>query len=253
MRIAVISDLHANREALEATWKDLGRREYDRLVCTGDIVGYGPDPAFCVDFVREHCEWSLMGNHDDALFSGASDFNPYARGAVDEHRRALEPRWYTGSARRERWEYLRELPLTKTVDRYLFCHGSPRDPVREYVISTDGLLNRDKLADIFELFDEVAVAGHTHQPGIHDESFSWHSVGGRETYTVDLPPGSKAFVNAGSVGQPRDGDPRACYCILEPDKVTWYRVEYDVRRTQEKILQNPRLDDFLARRLSVGK
>lgn len=253
MRIAVISDLHANKEALDAVWAELQERAYDRLVCTGDVVGYGPDPSYCVDFVREHCEWCLMGNHDEALFTGADDFNPYARAAVEEHRRELEPRWYRGAVSKERWEYLRDLPLTKNEDRYLFCHGSPRDPVREYVISTDGLLNRDKLVDIFELFDEIAVAGHTHQAGMHDEDFQWHGLGGRKEFSIDLPTGSKAYVNAGSVGQPRDGDPRACYCILDADKVTWYRVEYDVRRTQEKILANPRLDDFLARRLAVGK
>lgn len=253
MKIAVFSDIHANREALEAAWKDLSTREYDTLVCTGDVVGYGPDPVFCVDFVREHCEWCLMGNHDEALFTGAADFNPYARAAVEEHARQLEPRWYRGPTYRERWEYLRDLPLTKNLDRYLFCHGSPRDPVREYVISTDGLLNRDKLDDIFELFDEVAVAGHTHQAGIHDESYTWTGAGGHAKLEYDLPPGSKGFVNAGSIGQPRDGDPRAIYCILEPDKVTWYRVEYDLRTTQEKIQKNPRLDDFLARRLAIGK
>ncbi|MEZ5978924.1 MAG: metallophosphoesterase family protein [Planctomycetota bacterium] len=253
MRIAVVSDIHANREALEAVWQDLSKRGYDQIVCLGDVVGYGPDPEFCVDSVRERCAWCLMGNHDDALFSGAADFNPYARAAVEVHRAMLEPRWWTGPARKQRWEWLHDLPLTKSEDRYLFCHGSPRDPVREYVISTDGLLNRDKLAAIFELFDDVAVAGHTHQPGLHDETLRWTGLGGRAEFSVELPPGAKAFVNAGSVGQPRDGDPRACYCILEPDRVTWHRVEYDFRLTQAKILRTPKLDDFLARRLAVGK
>ena len=253
MRIAVISDLHANREAVEAVWADVQRRGFDRLVCLGDIVGYGPDPEFCVDFVREHCEWSLLGNHDEGLFSGAADFNPFARSALEVHRARLGPRWWTGAQRRARWEWLRDLPLTVTEDRYLFCHGSPRDPVREYVISTDGLLNRDKMAAIFEFFDEIAVAGHTHQPGLHDETLRWVGLQGRAEFSFDLPPGSKAFVNAGSVGQPRDGDPRASYCILEPTRVTWHRVEYDFRATQAKILKTPKLDEFLARRLGVGR
>jgi diadenosine tetraphosphatase ApaH/serine/threonine PP2A family protein phosphatase len=139
------------------------------------------------------------------------------------------------------------------MGRFAFFHGSPRDPVREYVLSTDGLLNPEKLRAVFECLEGVGFAGHTHQPGMHDEDLQWRGLNGAETLTLPLPLGSKAFVNVGSVGQPRDGDNRACYVVLEDEQVTWHRVEYDFRRTQAKIFATHELPEILARRLAVGK
>lgn len=253
MKLAIISDLHSNREALEAVFADIRRRGVTDLVCLGDVIGYGPDPEFCVDLVRGHARWCLMGNHDEALFRDASDFNPHARGAIAYTKRRMQPRWWSSSEKRARWKWLKNLPLKQSEGRFLFVHGSPRDPVREYVLSTDGILNPDKLRSIFEAFEGVGVAGHTHQPGIHDESLRFHALDGLTELTLPLEQGKRYYINVGSTGQPRDGDNRACYAVLEDERVSWYRVEYDFRVTQAKILRTGVLSEILARRLSVGK
>jgi diadenosine tetraphosphatase ApaH/serine/threonine PP2A family protein phosphatase len=253
VKLAIISDLHSNREALEAVFEDIRKRGVTDLVCLGDVIGYGPDPEFCVDLVRGHARWCLMGNHDEALFRDASDFNPHARGAIDYTKRRMQPRWWSSSEKRSRWKWLKGLPLKHTEGRFLFVHGSPRDPVREYVLSTDGILQPDKLRAIFDAFEGVGVAGHTHQPGLHDESLRFHSLEGAGELTLPLDPERRYFINVGSTGQPRDGDSRACYAILEDQQVSWVRVEYDFRRTQEKILGTGVLSELLARRLALGK
>jgi diadenosine tetraphosphatase ApaH/serine/threonine PP2A family protein phosphatase len=253
MKVAIISDLHSNREALEAVFDDIRRRGVTDLICLGDVIGYGPDPEYCVDLVRGHARWCLMGNHDEALFRDASDFNPHARGAIDYTRRRMQPHWWSSTEKRARWKWLRSLPLRMSEGRFLFVHGSPRDPVREYVLSTDGILNPDKLRAIFSSFDGVGVAGHTHQPGVHDEDMRFQALNGAEELTVPLETGHKYFINVGSTGQPRDGDCRACYAVLEDHQVTWYRVNYDFRTTMDKIMRTGSLSEILARRLAVGK
>lgn len=253
MKLAIVSDLHSNREALDAVFEDIGKRDVEGVVCLGDVVGYGPEPEFCVDLIRGHTRWCLMGNHDEALFRDASDFNPHARGAIEYTRRLMEPHWYSSSEKKARWKWLKGLPLRRTEGRFLFVHGSPRDPVREYVLSTDGILNPEKLRSIFACFDGVGVAGHTHQPGVHDEDLRFHGLEGRAEFSFDLPKDKKFFVNVGSTGQPRDGDWRACYAVLEEERVSWYRVEYDYQVTMNKILKTGDLSEILARRLAVGK
>jgi diadenosine tetraphosphatase ApaH/serine/threonine PP2A family protein phosphatase len=252
-RTAIISDLHSNREALEAVFEHVRASGVETIYCLGDVVGYGPEPEFCVDLVRGHASLCLMGNHDEALFRDASDFNPHARAAIDYTRQRMHPRWYSSGEKRARWRWLRDLPMTHREGRFLFVHGSPRDPVREYVLSTDGFLNPDKLRSVFEGFDDVCVAGHTHHPGLHDEELRFHGLEGRETLTLPLPRGRKSFVNVGSIGQPRDGDNRACYAVLEDESVTWHRVPYDFRATMQKILDTGVLSEVLARRLAIGK
>jgi diadenosine tetraphosphatase ApaH/serine/threonine PP2A family protein phosphatase len=253
VKIAVISDIHSNREALDAVLAHIDAQGLSTIYCLGDVVGYGPEPEYCVDRVRERCQLCLMGNHDEALFRDASDFNPHARGAIEYTRQRMEPSWYSSSDKKARWRYLKELPLLHEEGRYLFVHGSPREPVREYVLSTDGFLNPPKLRAIFERFDDVCVAGHTHHPGVHDESLQFTGLSGADTLTLELPADQKFFVNVGSVGQPRDSDNRACYAVLEDSRVTWHRVPYDFQATAEKILQTGVLSEVLARRLSMGK
>ena len=253
MRIALISDLHSNREALDAVREDIAKRSVDTIYCLGDVVGYGPEPEYCVDVVREACELCLMGNHDEALFRDAIDFNPHARGAIDFTRSRMQPTWYSSGERKARWKYLKELPLVHTEGRFVFVHGSPRDPVREYVLSTDGFLNPEKLRSIFASFEGVAVGGHTHHPGVHDEDLRFHGLNGADSMSFELTEGQKWFVNVGSVGQPRDSDNRACYAVLEGDTVTWYRVPYNFRETADKIIKTGQLSEVLARRLAMGK
>ncbi len=253
MKLAVISDLHSNREALEAVFDHIQEQDVEEIACLGDVIGYGPDPEFCVDLVRGHSSWCLMGNHDEALFRDASDFNSHARGAIDYTRNRMQPRWWSSSEKKARWAWLKGLPLKRREGRFLFVHGSPRNPVREYVLSTDGILNPDKLRAVFASFDDIAVAGHTHHPGLHDESLRFQSLNGAESATLPLKKGEKYFINVGSTGQPRDGDTRACYAVIEEHQVTWHRVPYDFRSTQEKIYATGELSEILGRRLEVGK
>ncbi|MBL8858242.1 MAG: metallophosphoesterase family protein [Planctomycetes bacterium] len=253
MKVAIISDLHSNREALEAVFAHIRASDVDTIYCLGDVVGYGPEPEFCVDLVRGHAKLCLMGNHDEALLNDASDFNPHARMAIEYTRARMQPKWYSASERKARWEWLKNLPLVHQEGRFTFVHGSPRDPVREYVLSTDGILNPEKLAAVFDSFTGIAVGGHTHHPGVHDEQMNFHDLEKRETRTFRFEKDRKYFVNVGSTGQPRDGDPRACYAVLEDDQVTWHRIAYDYRVTQKKILDTGVLSEVLARRLAIGK
>ncbi len=253
MKVAVISDLHSNREAVEAVFGHIRNLGVDRIFCLGDVVGYGPEPEFCVDLVRGHAEMCLMGNHDEALFHDARDFNAHARGAIDYTRKRMKPAWYSGSEKKARWRWVQDLPLDYKEGRFHFVHGSPRDPVREYVLSTDGFLNPDKLSAIFDSFKGVAVGGHTHHPGMHDESLRFHGLDGGTSCSMTIPDVGKYFINVGSVGQPRDGDNRACYAVLEDDRVTWHRVPYDFTTTMKKILDTGTLSEILARRLTIGK
>jgi diadenosine tetraphosphatase ApaH/serine/threonine PP2A family protein phosphatase len=253
MKVAIISDLHSNREALEAVFAHIRGLGISTLYCLGDVVGYGPEPEFCVDLVRGHAKLTLMGNHDEALFHDASDFNPHARGAIDYTRERMRPHWYSSSEKKARWKWLKELPLTHNEGRFTFVHGSPRDPVREYVLSTDGFLNPAKLRAIFESFEDVVLAGHTHHPGMHTEDLRFTGLDGADELTLDLPEGHKLLINVGSVGQPRDGDNRACYAVLEDRQVHWYRVPYDYRSTMDKIMATGSLSELLARRLQIGK
>ena len=253
MRIAIISDLHSNREALEAVFAHIQDSGITTIYCLGDVIGYGPEPEFCVDLVRGHAQLCLMGNHDEALFRDASDFNPHARGAIEFTRSRMQPAWYSSGEKKARWKWLKNLPLTHAEGRFLFVHGSPRDPVREYVLSTDGFLNPDKLRAVFDSFEGVALGGHTHHPGMHDENLRFHGLNGADSLTLPIPTDRKAFINVGSVGQPRDSDNRACYAVLEQTEVTWHRVPYDFDATAEKIRRSSGLSEVLARRLALGK
>ena len=253
MKVALISDLHSNREALDAVFAHIEGRQVESVYCLGDVVGYGPEPEYCVDLVRERTKLCLMGNHDEALFRDASDFNPHARGAIDYTRERMQPAWYSSGDKKARWKFLRSLPLSHSEGRFLFVHGSPRDPVREYVLSTDGFLNPDKLRAIFDGFEGIAIAGHTHHPGLHDENLRFHGLNGADQLSMNLPVGKKFFLNVGSVGQPRDSDNRACYAVLEDERITWHRVPYNFQATAEKILRTGALSEVLARRLAMGK
>ncbi|MEM1452458.1 MAG: metallophosphoesterase family protein [Planctomycetota bacterium] len=253
MKIALVSDLHSNKEAVDAVFAHIRAQGIRTMYCLGDVVGYGPDPEHCADLVRGHAEVTVVGNHDEALFHDAADFNPHARTAIDWTRDKLRPRWWSSSETKSRWKWLRELPLTHRLGRFTFVHGSTRDPVREYVLSTDGFLNPSKLRAIFDSFEGVAFCGHTHHPGVHTEDLRFQGMEGADELTIDLPEGEKRFINVGSVGQPRDGDNRACYAVLTETSLTWYRVPYDFRATMEKILATGTLSEILARRLALGK
>jgi len=253
--IAVVSDIHANLEALTRVLSDIASQSIQDIICLGDIVGYGPDPAECVDLAMG---WRvvLMGNHDEAATREAYGFNAPAQEVLKWTREVMQPGLLSFGQKRTRWEFLQKLPKTHQEMETLFVHGSPRDPTLEYILRTDteeltgGM--PEKIRDIFSRFDRICMVGHTHDPGIiTEESRFLHPDDFGGTFT--LTPGQKFIVNAGSVGQPRDGDPRACYVLYDGATVRYRRVEYDILKTVEKIRRTPQIDPRFGERLLKGR
>ncbi len=256
MKRAIISDVHGNLEALRAVLEDIDRERVDAVFCLGDVVGYGPNPCECVQLVQDRCSMVLLGNHDQGALFDPDGFNVGAERAIRWTRGQLEAhdRMSKNSANRLS-DFLGELPRTHTEGDTLFVHGSARRPLDEYVFPED-IYNPLKMEHIFELIGRHCFQGHTHIPGIFTTSpeFLSPSVPRAETEVrLELPP-VKAMVNVGSVGQPRDGDPRACYVIVEDDKaVRFRRIAYPAEVTCKKIHAIQDLDNFLGDRLMQGR
>ncbi|MHC4448124.1 MAG: metallophosphoesterase family protein [Planctomycetota bacterium] len=255
--IAIISDIHANYEALQAVLDQIETFKPDSVICLGDIVGYGPDPVACVDAVRERCDMTLCGNHDFALVYGANFFTPVARQSIERHRRMIMPRFRKDAddeERRERWDYLKGLPHRRARDSLLFVHAAPRNPVVEYLRKMDVLLGMsEKINENFKQVDWLCFIGHTHQPGVITWEMKFYEPEEIDN-TFRPQPHRKAIVNVGSVGQSRDGDWRACFVTVEEDGlVRYHRVEYDVERAAAKINAVGGMDETLAERLRRGR
>ncbi len=250
-KTAIISDIHGNLEALEAVLADIDHRGIPEVICLGDIVGYGPDPAACVDLVRDRCRVTIRGNHDDAAINGPIGFTPLARDAIEWTERVLRPRFWRGGSR-GRWDFLKTLPLQTKWQGFLLVHGSPRDPTSEYIMDREILFDPGKFEELFALFDRVCLVGHTHIPGVYREGPHW-------TPQRDVPEpfqfeGTKLIINVGSVGQPRDKNPRACYLGFDADtaEFQFYRVDYDWEKTRDKIHAVSGLNNQLGDRLGDG-
>jgi diadenosine tetraphosphatase ApaH/serine/threonine PP2A family protein phosphatase len=248
---AIISDIHANLEALTIVLDDIKKRGIEDIVCLGDIIGYGPNPLECLD-VAMGFRWSLMGNHEEAVLYGAVGFNPKAKMAIDWTRDQLNLASEPADKRNKRWKFLGELRNSMEDMTLEFVHGSPRDPVREYIFPTD-VLDHEKLRSVFEHVHRACLMGHTHLPGVITESGKF--VPPKEDgFSYEIPEsGEKILLNVGSVGQPRDGDYRACYVTWADRTITWHRLDYDVEKTAEKILKTDRLPAYLASRLREGR
>ncbi len=257
MAIAVISDVHANAEALKVVLAEIKSREITRIISLGDIIGYGPDPLECVDLVRTHCEWSLMGNHDFSVLYEPTNFNPGAEQAAYWTRQQFdnEP---DEQKRRERYEFLGQLRV-RVADKVpgteiplLAVHGSPRRPINEYIFPDDCLSAPDKVTTIFERVAKLCVVGHTHVPGVFTDEPDFYPPREltEQTYRFS---DEKAIVNVGSVGQPRDLDPRACFVVMHEDRLEFVRKEYDIAETARKIKAIGPLSDWLADRLFEGR
>ena len=162
---AVISDIHSNVEALQAVLDDIRARGVERIVCLGDVVGYGPDPLPCLDLVRGHCAVTLCGNHDQAVLLEPNNFNVGAEQASFWTRQCLEGEPEV-TLRNERWDFLGGLPIRQVEGATLFVHGSPRRPVNEYIFSDEVFANPTKMAHIFERIPGTCFVGHTHVPGV---------------------------------------------------------------------------------------
>jgi diadenosine tetraphosphatase ApaH/serine/threonine PP2A family protein phosphatase len=246
LRAAVLSDIHANRQALEAVLAAVEEAKVDQVWCLGDLVGYGADPDACTALVRERCSTCLVGNHDLALL-GALDISTFSEAA------AAAVEWTRGQASEATLEFLAGLEPTASQSGVGLFHASPRDPVWEYVLSSD---QAEAGFDAQE--ERVGLIGHS-----HIALFFMRAEGGRRGYVqgaqasdgaeIEIPEG-EWLLNPGSVGQPRDGDPRAAW--LELDTESWlaryHRVEYDIEGAAAAI-REAGLPDVLAERLEVGR
>lgn len=250
MTLALISDVHANLAALETVLARIDQLGVERIGCLGDVVGYGAEPVACVRLVMERCGFCIRGNHDWALFHDMRDFNPLARDALLFTRRKLSGGWL-GGRRKPLRSFLAQLPERREEEERLFVHGSPRDPVMEYVLKSDGFLEPEKIRENLALTGErLCFLGHTHWPGIHGPDGRFVTADD-EHHSFALG-GGPHLVNVGSVGQPRDGDPRACFVVVDGRQVEYHRLEYDIQRTQARI-QAAGLHPALAERLAKGR
>jgi len=260
-RIAIISDIHSNMAALNAVLADIASQHVDAVYCLGDVVGYGPEPAEAMRAVIAACQPGkvICGNHDHAVIHEPIGFNAEARNAALWTNQVVRASWFHFGGRKGRWDWLRALPTTFTEDDVLFVHASPRQHLEEYVLEehTQGrsFMGEDPkllLDENFALVQHTCFIGHTHRPGvITGDDYKWHSLAALgQRWTIDA---RKTIVNVGSVGQPRDADPRACYVIYDGASVEWRRVAYDVERTRRLIHNNPMLGNHLGDRLLVGR
>lgn len=223
-RRAIISDIHGNLPALEAVLADIAAQHADEIVCLGDVCGYGPQPLECIALLREKCAWMLLGNHDEAIFKEPLGFSSNAFEAIIWQRKLLDPaRGAPDSPEvRERLEWLKSLAPGRKEGPISFVHAAPRDPLHEYVLKEDydsrmGGPSPAAKAN-FELIDELCFCGHSHRPGVVAEDYLWHMPEDLNDGRYVLRPGFKTLVNAGSVGQPRDKHPEACYVLFDTPK-----------------------------------
>ena len=228
LKLLVLGDIHSNHTALKQVLKDAG--SWDMALCLGDIVGYGPDPGECISEVKMRGFRCVAGNHDAAVASGETwGFNPYAAAAVQINRRRL-------GLDAVRW--LGDLPSHLSLEvegvRIALYHGSPRDPLNEYVFPHEAYVLAERLLRMAEA--DILLLGHTHIP-----------------YLIRVD--GRYLVNPGSVGQPRDGDPRASYMLLEVEgrevSIHHRRVEYDIDEVAGR-MRRLGLPEFLASRLYHG-
>jgi predicted phosphodiesterase len=229
MRYAIIGDIHANLEALTAVIEDIRRQGgVDKVWCLGDVVGYGPDPHECIELLKQVKHVCVAGNHDWGAIGkvGVASFNPDAAAACN---------WTSQRLTRSDIDYLESLPQVIEEDKFTIVHGSPRVPIWEYVIST-GIASEN-----FGFFkSEFCLVGHSHKPLV----FALGKTGGVSASqflpNVKLALGeNRKIINPGSVGQPRDGDPRASYAIYDNKTalIRLYRVEYNIKETQDKMMR----------------
>ena len=258
--IAVISDVHANLEALEAVLAHIDTRtDAERVLCLGDVVGYGPDPAAVIDLVQRRCERPTMGNHDYAMLHSPAGFNRIAAEAIACQRRKLEGNAQGGGPgslatpkQRQGREFLRSMRKTAAEGEDLLVHASPRSPMFEYIFAQDVQERPNKLRELFDMVARRCYVGHTHEPGVFTEEprFCAPAELGME---FGFAGHGKLIINVGSVGQPRDQDWRACYATVTEDGVCWHRVEYDIDTTVEKVRADRCLNDRCGLRLLVGR
>ncbi len=241
MRYAILSDIHGNLEALQAVLAHAAHR-VDASLCLGDVVGYGADPEPCIEVVAERCQAVVGGNHEHAVAGLLSLdwFNPWARAASEWTRERLD------DAHRA---WLGALPLMREVEDATLVHASPAHPEEwEYLVSAE-----DGYAAFGAFATRLCFVGHSHVAGVWLQG-SWGRDHWPRGQDLDLDAGCRYIVNVGSVGQPRDRDPRAAYAVWDTEarRVSFHRVSYDVRAAGTKILEAG-LPKYLADRLALGR
>ena len=242
MRYAIIADIHANLAAFTAVLDDIRRRGgIDEIWCLGDIVGYGPDPHQCLELLRQHKHICVAGNHDWAAIGkiDTAYFNPDAAVACHWTAQQLTPKDI---------EYLENLPLTIAKDDFTLVHGSPREPIWEYLLSTSlAMANADFLKSQF------CLVGHSHVPLVFRLKESSCSSSPFSPDIGIVLGKSRLIINPGGMGQPRDGDPQASYAIYNSKTrlVRPYRIPYDIADTQNKMMR-ANLPVRLVTRLTYG-
>jgi len=239
LKIGIISDIHSNIHALEAVLPKLNG--CDEVQCLGDIVGYGAFPNECVERLRSEGIPSIMGNHDAACVGLLSLgwFNPYA---------AMAARWTIENLGPQNHTYLRELPRSRRHESFYMVHGSPREPTTEY------LTEPSQARASFSLCEEkLILVGHTHIPLAFMEREEIEAISPVEGMPISYAK-RRLIYNPGSVGQPRDGDPRAAYAIVDTstERIEVFRMEYDVGAAREAII-GAGLPRILGDRLAVGR
>lgn len=241
MRFGLISDIHANLVALETVLDDMG--PVDQYWCLGDIVGYGAQPNECVETLLDLDHVAIIGNHDAASIGKASP-----RSFNGEARRAIE--WTARQLTKENTNYLKSLPETMEHNQVLLVHGSPRDPVWEYIT------NQEQAQEAFNDTETPYIfVGHTHVPIVFVRDSQGKIFDGVPEDGMALRLGAeRVLLNPGSVGQPRDGDPRAAYAVVDSDKlmVEFHRVEYDIEEAQRR-MKSSGASEWLTTRLAHGR
>jgi predicted phosphodiesterase len=279
--IALISDIHANFEALCAVMGDIRNNTVDSVICLGDIVGYGPDPEKCTDLIMGEADSTIMGNHDFALLSVPFGFNPIAAEVIRKTQAIMRPEpgnddpadverhYYACSqqkelprclvmehVKKERWEFLQKLPGKIERENVLFVHGSPLDPTFEYILppSFEKTWNPERMKKNLARVNRVAFCGHTHIPcAITSDLACIYPRECDNRLTLDR--NRKYIINTGSVGQPRDRDNRACYLLFDEKNhsIEWRRMEYDIAAVVEKSDMMCGKDNWCGARLWAGK
>ncbi len=256
---AIVSDIHSNIEALSTVIADIEKRGIKTIYCLGDVIGYGPDPQPCLDIIINKTKWTVLGNHDYAVFYEPTNFNYAAEQASFWTREMLETE-ADENKRNTWWEFLGGLPMRHTLKAELggedvtidFVHASPRKPINEYIFPDDVFTNPMKIKSLFEKIQHVCFVGHTHLPGVFLDEPDFYlpeELGDKYPIISD----EKAIINIGSVGQPRDKDNRASYVYVEDNMVNFVRLDYDYEKTANKIRAIEKLDNFNADRLKEGR
>jgi diadenosine tetraphosphatase ApaH/serine/threonine PP2A family protein phosphatase len=245
MTIALLADIHSNREAMTACLADAERRHVDRFIFLGDLVGYGADPAWVVDRVSEHIDrgaFAILGNHDAAAAGARETMNETAQQAIEWTRRQLD-------AAQE--DFLRKLPLTLELDGRLFVHASPLEPARwHYIMGGQAARN-----NLIATAARQSFCGHVHRPALYGLSLTGKLIEFTPVAGTEIPllSGRQWLAVIGAVGQPRDHNPAACYALLDDkaNTLTYRRVPYDVATAARKI-REAGLPAILATRLEAG-